>query len=109
MTDQNKPKKDLFVLDTVFPNPENIILTQFPSVEEIKDDCLIVLDASTLLAPYNVGKESLQEIQEIYINLIQKHRLHLPARRSKSLGITAQVRLEIYTPLFIRKSAHSQR
>ena len=41
-------------------------------VEDIKDNAIIVLDTNTLLVPYTTGTNSLNQIQKIYKELIQK-------------------------------------
>lgn len=85
---ESKPKSkpesdeayDPLVLDKTFPQPERILKTVHPSTKEIASDCLFVLDANTLLAPFAVGKDSLADVDRVFRSLVKEQRLYVPAQ-----------------------------
>lgn len=87
MADPNKKdESDIFIAQSVYPEAVPIFSFQVKSLEEIKDDCYIVLDTNVLLAPYIIGKEDpgkddlLGVCQRIYKSLIEKGCLILPGQ-----------------------------
>jgi len=77
-----KPSKpanyDQFIIEKVFPSPESLLKTVYPPLNELLKDCLFVLDANTMLAPFLVGKDSLQDVAAVLKQLVEKDRLFLP-------------------------------
>ncbi len=50
------------------------------------NDCIFVFDANVLLAPYEVGQESVDNISEIYMRIANSNRLFAPAQAVREFG-----------------------
>lgn len=57
---------DVFIRNTLFPDPQQIFSWQPEPLNEIKTDCIVVLDTNVLLVPYNVSGKSLDEVGRVY-------------------------------------------
>jgi rRNA-processing protein FCF1 len=94
MSDENdKGKKqktdgifDIFILNSTYPEAEAIFTSRPKSLDELKSECLIVLDTNALLVPYNIGKESLEQIQKTYKALVISGRLVIPGQVSREFA-----------------------
>jgi len=59
MVDQsNKDTYDIFIMNSIYPDVRSIFAPLQP-LDQIKDDCFIVLDTNVLLTPYTIGQEDL--------------------------------------------------
>ena len=65
---------DKFMANSIYPDAEPIFTFHPKSLEEVKDNCFVVLDTNALLVPYNIGKESLEQIRKTYKNLVARKR-----------------------------------
>src|SRR6185295_10768483 len=65
---------DVFIARSVYPNAEAVFTTRYKNLESIKDSCVVVLDTNTLLVPYTVSKQSLDQIKTTYEALIKDNR-----------------------------------
>lgn len=79
MTKSSLESPNPFVLEELYPDVTNIFSTELPPIEEVKDNCLVVLDTSTLLFPYKASQDNLGQITETYKRLIETSRLIVPA------------------------------
>jgi len=93
MADSSKKDEyDIFIAQSIYPEAASIFTFQLKSLEEIKDDCYIVLDTNVLLAPYIIGKEDpgkdnlLESCQKIYQSLIEKKRLIIPGQVAREFA-----------------------
>ena len=77
---------DVFVVNDIFPDVNKLFQSRIKSLEEIRDNALIVLDTNALLVPYNIGKESLNQIQKTYRLLVTKKRLVIPAQVAREFA-----------------------
>ena len=77
---------DIFVNYTTYQNPENIFNTTLLPINEIKDDCVFVLDTNALLVPYSTGTQSLAAIKKLYKNLKQQNRLIIPGQVAREFA-----------------------
>jgi hypothetical protein len=84
--EKTEQKKDIFILNHIYPEVESTFQFQFKSLNEIKDDCYIVLDTNTLLVPYTVHPKSLQEIKNTYLQLIDFKRLFIPGQVAREFA-----------------------
>jgi len=82
----NKDNYDIFVSNSVYPDAESIFQFSLKPLNEIKDDCYVVIDTNTLLLPYTVTSESLQEIRNTYLQLIQFKRLIIPGQVAREFA-----------------------
>ncbi len=86
MTDEHKTDEDfdIFVANAIYPEA-SFIFTRLQSLEEIKDDCYIVLDTNVLLALYTIGKEDLfDQCRRTYSSL--KKRLIIPGQVAREFA-----------------------
>lgn len=78
----------------MFPDAVGFFAVQYSSLEESKDDCIVLLDASALLLPYTMGQVTLTKVLDVYRPLSEQKRLIVPAQavrefarnRSKKIG-----------------------
>ncbi len=78
--------KDIFYLEGVFPEADKVFSSNYPSIEEIKEDCLFVLDTNILFVPFDTSEKSLTVIGEIFKSLKDNNRLFLPARVAREFA-----------------------
>jgi len=78
--------KNIFYLKEVFPEADKIFSSKYSSVEQIKDECLFVLDTNILFVPFDTSEKSLKAIGEIFKSLKKKNRLFLPARVAREFA-----------------------
>ncbi len=74
----SKNEFDIFHQTEVYPNADKIFVTELPSINSIKDNCIFVLDTNALLVPFSTGSQSLDEISKIFNNLKKKKQLKVP-------------------------------
>lgn len=81
MVDEKQKSADnIFILDSIFPDVEQVLNVDQLIPEQYKDDCVVVIDTNALLVPYTTSKESLTQIQAIYSKLATENRLIIPGR-----------------------------
>jgi hypothetical protein len=74
-------------LHQVFPNSETVFDRKQEPIADIKNDCLVALDANVLLLPYQMNKVSLQEVGKVYATLNQAGRLLIPAQAAREFAV----------------------
>jgi hypothetical protein len=95
-----KADVDLFWLEKVFVEPEQIFSYKRPTLDSLVQDCLFVFDANVLLAPYLTGEKSLKDIETIYGSLAASDRLFAPAQAVREFGKhRARKVAEVYTQI----------
>lgn len=78
--------KDIFYLEGVFPEADKVFSSNYPSIEDIKENCLFVLDTNILFVPFDTSEKSLTVIGEIFKTLKENNRLFLPARVAREFA-----------------------
>lgn len=78
----------------IFTEPKKIFQNDFKSIDELKHDCIYILDTNVLLLPYTVGNKELKEIEKIYTTLIDQKRLHVPAQVAKEFAKNRPKKIE---------------
>jgi rRNA-processing protein FCF1 len=112
--DGGKKKSDpantnIFISKTVFPDPGAIFTFRLKSVQEIKENCFVVLDTNALLLPYTATSESIKQIGETYSQLKNKDRLRIPAQVAREFAKNRPRRLvELYQQLSRKRSLNIQ-
>src|SRR5688500_12624671 len=90
MTDEKKEKKNtdynIFITNLTYPEAEQVFTAKFKSLEEIKNDCIVVGDTNALLVPYKINKESLEQIKKTYLGLEKDGRLVIPAQVAREFA-----------------------
>lgn len=108
MADDKKPKEssDVFIAQQVFPDAEAVFTARLKSVNQVKRECLIVLDTNALLVPYTVSKESLDQIRQTYSRLISDNRLVIPGQVAREFAKNRASKIaELYQNLSRRRNA----
>lgn len=77
---------DIFIANSTYPEAEAIFRARLKSLDEIKDDCYIVLDTNALVVPYTIGPKSLGEIRSVYQDLVKKERLVIPGQVAREFA-----------------------
>ncbi|WP_085637816.1 MULTISPECIES: PIN-like domain-containing protein [unclassified Pseudomonas] len=86
------------------PQPELIFSYKQNSIQTIKNSCLVSFDTNVLLAPYNLRKESINEIEKILSSLRKQNRIFLSAHAAREFAINKQNKLsEIHNSIHERK------
>ncbi|MGU9982021.1 PIN-like domain-containing protein [Phreatobacter sp. HK31-P] len=79
-------------LEIVFPDPVRLFKPRESS--NLSDPNIIfVLDASCLLLPYSLTKESLASVDQVYRNLVAEGRLFVPARAAREFAANREEKL----------------
>jgi hypothetical protein len=77
----------MFRKHRVLPDAKTIFSHAIPRLADVKDDCIVVPDASVLLAPYQeIGKATLNEIKATYQKLIQQERFIIPGQVAREFA-----------------------
>jgi hypothetical protein len=83
---KDKQLTDPFWLRTVFPDPVEVFGFNAPPVSTLFADAIFGLDANALLAPYQVSKQSADEIERIYREFTNHDRLFVPDQAAREFG-----------------------
>lgn len=75
-----------FSLADIFPDPQGMLDFQYKSLDEIKGDCFVILDANVMLLPYVMGTVTLGKVIAVYKMLAQQKRLVVPAQSAREFG-----------------------
>ena len=110
---EQKPQKDAkkgeinpFWLATVFPDPVAVFQFDSPTPDELKADGVFALDTNVLLAPYELGQHSFQDIEKIYRGLAKNNRLFVPAQAAREYAKNRGKKIsEVYHAVHERLSA----
>lgn len=76
---EKNPEFNPFVKDNAFPDAKTLF-SNLPSLNEVFDKAIVVLDTSVLFVPYDLGKDSLDDIKNAYKELSKDKRLVIPAQ-----------------------------
>ena len=100
-----KADVDLFWLEKVFTKPEDVFSYKRPPMDQVVATCVFALDTNVLLAPYLIGKDSLQEITGIYTRLHRDNRLFTAAQAVREYGKNRARKIaDVYTAIHQRAS-----
>jgi uncharacterized protein (DUF983 family)/rRNA-processing protein FCF1 len=92
-------------ITTIFPDAAAIFSHQVPPLEDVRDECDVVLDTNVLLLPYTTGGDSLKEISDVYKHLRRAQRLLVPGQVAREFARNRANRLtEIQRTLADRRS-----
>lgn len=98
--------KEMLYRNSLYPHAESIFSFRPKSVEEIKDDCFIVIDTNSLLVPYMTGKASLEQINTIYRLLVDSNRLVIPGQAAREFAEHRVTKLkDLYQQISRKKSS----
>lgn len=94
---------DIFIAESIYPDAEPIFTAQYKSINEVKETCLVVLDTNSLLVPYSIGKDSLQQIRNTYSKLVTEQRLIIPGQVAREFAKNRANKLSELYQQFNRK------
>ncbi|NMA74823.1 MAG: DUF4935 domain-containing protein [Bacteroidales bacterium] len=98
-------KIDPFILYRTYPNVQDMFVNKAGTVEEVKNDCVVVLDTNILLLPYTISNSSLQEIKSVYEFLAKDKRLFIPGQVAREFAKNRPLKLaELHQQLLNKKS-----
>lgn len=85
---RKKPESefDIFIANSTYPEAASIFTHTLRPLDEIKNDCFVVIDTNALLVPYSIGKESLEQIQRTYRKLVDEKRLLIPGQVAREFA-----------------------
>ncbi|MCF8370188.1 MAG: hypothetical protein K9H64_01110 [Bacteroidales bacterium] len=78
--------EDPFIRNKKYPRAESIFSFNYKSIDEIKDNCIFILDTPILLYLYNAKLASIQALQEVYQELISLDRFFIPAQVAREFA-----------------------
>ncbi len=84
--DQQKQAVEPFWIKKVFPDPLEVFGFAAPPVGKLFADAVFAFDTNALLAPYQVSKQSVEEIERIYRDLAKYDRLFVPDQAAREFG-----------------------
>lgn len=98
-------KYNIFISNYTYPDAKSLFIIP-KSIQEIKDDCYVVLDTNALLVPYATSTESLKQIQSTYSKLVAQNRLRIPGQVAREfLDNRANKLTELYQRLSQKQSS----
>jgi DNA-binding NarL/FixJ family response regulator/rRNA-processing protein FCF1 len=77
---------DIFIANSTYPEAEVIFQSWMKSLNEIRDDCFVVLDTNALVVPYTISPKSLDKIRSVYQSLVKKKRLVIPGQVAREFA-----------------------
>ncbi len=96
-------------LEQAFPEVQQSFDFIYEELENIKNHCIIALDANVLLFPYKMDSLSLLDIGKVYQGLASKQRLIIPAQAGREyLALRASKIAEITGYLYKESTAMTQ-
>ena len=100
---------DIFIAESIYPDVQPIFTAKYKPLEEIKEDCLVVLDTNALLVPYLIGRDSLQQIRMTYSKLASEKRLLVPGQVAREFAKNRANKLTELYQQFNRKISNINR
>lgn len=101
----SKEEQNILHLNVLYPKIEDVFKVEIKSLDQIKDNCLVVLDTNVLLLPYTVGSKELNEIMKNYSKLISENRLFIPGQVVREFLKNRPTKLmELYQQISTKKS-----
>lgn len=86
-------QQTILPLDKLIPDPSAVLVAVTPTISELVDECLFVLDTNALLAPYKIGAGSYTDIERIARRLVEANRLFIPDQVLREYLITRDGRI----------------
>ena len=102
---QSRGDVDPFWLEKVFPDPAAVFGFESHGADDLAATCIFVLDTNILVAPYELGPDSVQDIENIYRGLAKNDRLFVPAQAAREYGKIRGLKIaEVYKAVQDRAS-----
>ncbi|HNX28741.1 MAG TPA: PIN domain-containing protein [Syntrophomonadaceae bacterium] len=109
MAEKNQIEHNSNILKDIFPDASTIFSFSPSTVNQIKDDCMVVVDTNALLVPYTVSKSSLDTIKDTYARLIDNKQLFIPGHVAREFAKNRAEKIkELYHQLSSSRSKQPQ-
>lgn len=104
MAIDNQPAvTDPFIANRVYPESGSIFSSS-KKLQDVKDDCLVVIDTNALLLPYLIGPNSFAQIRMTYKRLADQKRLVVPGQVAREFAKNRTNKIvELYQQIVRRK------
>lgn len=103
---RKRDKYNILISNIIYPDAESLFKFQLAPLEEIKNDCLVVIDTNVLLLPYTVNQKSLEEIRKTYAELIASKRLVIPGQVAREFARNRATKIAEFTSNSQGKEMH---
>ncbi len=77
---------DILVANSIYPDAASVFAWRPQPIEDVVDDCVVVLDTNVLVVPYTISPKSLDEIGRTYRTLISDGRLLVPGQVAREFA-----------------------
>lgn len=105
----NDAKFDIFIANSIYPDAASVFAWRPEPIEEVKDECLVVLDTNVLLVPYTINPKNLDQIGDTYRSLVDQGRLIVPGQVAREFArLRANKLAELQQQLADKKSRASR-
>ena len=105
----NEGDFDVFIAESTYPEVTPIFTAKFKTIDEVKEDCIVILDTNALLVPYLIGKDSLEQIHGTYEKLASENRLFIPGQVAREFAKNRANKLTELYQQFNRKISNMNR
>lgn len=96
----NEKKQNHFIYRRIFPEVKSLFERKEKTIDEIFKNALFVIDTNSLLAPFNIGKENLDQIKSVYEKLINENRLYIPEHVLREFARNRSVKIsDLYSEI----------
>lgn len=108
MSDKKQEPQDIFVSSKIYPDAKGIFYEGYKALEEIRQECTVILDTNALLVPYGIGKNSLSQIAATYKYLVNANRLVVPGQVAREFAKNRPLKIaEIFQALSRKRNIAS--
>ncbi|WCT11996.1 PIN domain-containing protein [Mucilaginibacter jinjuensis] len=91
-------EKNYFLYKKQYPDHLSILSGHKLDLNKFIKSAIFVIDANSLLVPYNLGQESLKEIRRIYLDVLKPERLIVPAHALREFAKHRSIKIsELFT------------
>jgi hypothetical protein len=80
VAEETEASRDSLWLNRVYPDAGATLAFAQASIDEVKNNCIVILDANVLLLPYRLGATSLEELRKVFDALAKADQIFAPAQ-----------------------------
>ncbi len=103
INDSQTGDTDIFTANTVYPEA-GTIFSAAKTLQDVKDNCLVVIDTNALLVPYLIGPNGLVQIRKTYKALADQKRIIIPGQVAREFAKNRTNKIvELYQQISRRK------
>jgi rRNA-processing protein FCF1 len=106
MPEEETDSNAAFTENSVFPDAASAFTFKLPNLQQVKSDCIVILDTNVLLVPYTTTPKTLDEISLTFRKLVRESRLVIPGHVAREFAKNRAVKLgELFQQLTSKKAA----